>query len=84
MYWFYFFKLSKTVYGTGIPVYTKADEARIIKERENDNILPDLRFGDLIKQKISSTLTPLPEYVYKKWHYDRIITVGDAVHKVIP
>jgi hypothetical protein len=27
-------------------------------------------------------MTPLAEYTYKKWHFDRIITIGDATHKV--
>ncbi|KAI9745064.1 MAG: hypothetical protein M1818_001342 [Claussenomyces sp. TS43310] len=84
VYWFYFYKLPKKVCGSNIPVYTKADEDRVIKERENDKILPDLTFGDLIKQKITSTMTPLPEYVYKRWYFNRIITIGDSVHKFNP
>jgi len=27
-------------------------------------------------------MTPLAEYTYKKWHFDRIITIGDAARKV--
>uniref|UniRef100_A0A0D2Y0F3 FAD-binding domain-containing protein n=1 Tax=Fusarium oxysporum (strain Fo5176) TaxID=660025 RepID=A0A0D2Y0F3_FUSOF len=26
-------------------------------------------------------MTPLVEYVYKQWHFDRIITLGDSAHK---
>ena len=72
MYWFHFYKLPKTVYSDDIPKFTKAKEEQVIRERENDQILPDLTFGDLVKAKILSTMTALPEHVYKKWHYDRV------------
>ena len=83
VYWFYFFKLSKTTYGSGIPEFTKSDEAKFLKEHENDIIMSQLTFGDLIKARISSTMTALQEHVYKQWHFDRIVTIGDAVHKVV-
>ncbi|KAA8577333.1 hypothetical protein EYC84_007296 [Monilinia fructicola] len=38
----------------------------------------------LQERKITSTLTALPEYVYKKWYYERIITIGDSAHKFNP
>jgi len=82
VYWFYFYKLPKRLHSPNIPRYTKDDEAKLIAQRANDNILPDLKFGELVKRKVSSNLTALPEYVYKKWHFNRIITIGDSAHKV--
>ena len=81
-YWFYFFKLAQRAYGDDIPVYTKADEAKLMKLRENDDITSTLKFKGLLDQKISSALTPLQEYVFTQWHYERIITIGDSAHKV--
>jgi hypothetical protein len=82
VYWFYFFKLPKRAYGDDIPTYTKEDEKRLLKQRENDNITPNLKFKTLLENRISSALVPLQEYVFKQWYYKRIITIGDSAHKV--
>ncbi|KAF2804993.1 FAD-binding domain-containing protein [Mytilinidion resinicola] len=84
VYWFYFFKLPKKVYGSDIPRYTKEEEAKLLAARANDNILPNLKFGHLVKEKITTNMTALPEYIFKRWHYDRILNVGDSAHKVHP
>lgn len=84
VYWFYFYKLPKRVYGSDIPVFTKEDEAKVLKERENDNITPTLKFKDILDARITSVLVPLQEYVFRQWHFKRIITIGDAAHKVCP
>jgi 2-polyprenyl-6-methoxyphenol hydroxylase-like FAD-dependent oxidoreductase len=82
VYWFYFFKLAKRAYGSNIPSYTKEDEKTVLAQRENDDITPTLKFKEVMKQRISSTLVPLQEYVFRQWYFKRIITIGDAAHKV--
>lgn len=82
VYWFYFFKLAQPVYGHDIPTYTKDDEKRLLAQRENDNITPTLKFKEILDKKISSVLVPLEEYVFRKWYFKRIITIGDSAHKV--
>ncbi len=82
VYWFYFYKLAQRAYGDDIPLYTKEDETKVLKQRENDNITPTLKFKDILDKKITSVLVPLQEYVFKQWHYKRIMTIGDAAHKV--
>ena len=82
VYWFYFFKLPQRAYGDKIPVYTKEDEEKILKSIEDDDITPNMKFKKVIEEKISSVLVPLQEYVFRQWHYDRIIAIGDASHKV--
>ncbi|OAL56022.1 FAD-binding domain-containing protein [Pyrenochaeta sp. DS3sAY3a] len=84
VYWFYFFHIGKRTHSPNIPHYTKDQETALLKERAGDAILPGLSFGDLVKAKISSTMTALPEYVFKKWYYGRIINIGDSVHKFEP
>ncbi|KAJ4214447.1 hypothetical protein NW759_010463 [Fusarium solani] len=84
VYWFYFFKLPQRAYGDDIPTYTKEDEARVLKRAENDDITPSLKFKDVLDNKISSVLVPLQEYVFRQWHFKRIITIGDAAHKFHP
>lgn len=65
-----------------ISSYTKEDERLILAQRENDNITPTIKFKDLVDNKISSSMVPLQEYVFRQWYYKRIITIGDAAHKV--
>ncbi|KAF3760406.1 FAD/NAD(P)-binding domain-containing protein, partial [Cryphonectria parasitica EP155] len=81
VYWFLFQKIDKKHYGTDLPRYTKQDEEALVKDHWNDQLTDKHVFGDLYKAKISSTLTPIPEYIFKKWYFDRIITIGDAAHK---
>ncbi|TVY36536.1 FAD-dependent monooxygenase [Lachnellula subtilissima] len=84
IYWFYFYKLAKRAYGEDIPRYTKEDEKKLLKQRENDNITPTLKFKDVLDKRITSVLVPLQEYVFRQWYFKRIITIGDAAHKFHP
>lgn len=82
VYWFYFEKLPRCVYGDDIPTYTKDDERKLLEEHENDPITPTLRFKTLLDRRITSVMVPLQEYVFRKWYYRRIFTLGDSAHKV--
>ncbi|KAH7063241.1 FAD binding domain-containing protein [Macrophomina phaseolina] len=84
VYWFYFRKLDRTHYGTDMPRYTKKDEEEFAATHANEHVTEDTTFGDLYAARISSVLTPLPEYSFKKWHFGRIMTIGDAAHKFEP
>jgi len=82
VYWFYFYKLAKRAYGDDIPTYTKGDMDKLLKLRENDDITPTLKFKKVLEERITSVLVPLQEYVFRQWYFKRIITMGDAAHKV--
>ncbi|KAB8268882.1 hypothetical protein BDV30DRAFT_230298 [Aspergillus minisclerotigenes] len=62
----------KTYY---IPLFIKQEEETLVKEHWDDQITPTVRFSDLYKNKTSSVYTSLPEYVYKRWYFQRIITI---------
>ncbi|RGP74466.1 hypothetical protein FLONG3_6025 [Fusarium longipes] len=83
-YWFLFVKLPVPLYGRKIPRYTKEDEEKLAREHASDQITPEVTFSQLYEARTTSTLTPLHEYVFHKWHYNRIITIGDAAHKFEP
>ncbi|KAI9152270.1 FAD-dependent monooxygenase andE [Paramyrothecium foliicola] len=84
VYWFLFVKLPQTLFGKDIPKYSKADEAKLAQEHSDDSITESVKFGDLYNCRISSTLVPLQEHIFSTWHSQRIITLGDAAHKVNP
>ncbi|VTT76422.1 unnamed protein product [Fusarium fujikuroi] len=83
-YWFLFDGLPETKRGKDISKYTKADEEGLVKEHHGDHITQDVTFGELYDRKIMSTLVPLEEYVFDRWHYKRIVTIGDSAHKIDP
>lgn len=68
--------------GEELPHFSKQDEETLAKEHWNDQVTENIKFGDMYAARISSVLTALPEYVFKKWHFRRIVTIGDAAHKV--
>ncbi|KAK7973544.1 FAD binding domain protein [Apiospora saccharicola] len=81
VYWFLFVRLSRPRYGKDIPRYTKEDEARFVGDHISLPITDNVTFGQVYSCRISSSLTPLHEFVLKKWFYDRVLLLGDSVHK---
>ncbi|KAF2138917.1 uncharacterized protein K452DRAFT_320584 [Aplosporella prunicola CBS 121167] len=84
VYWFYFENIGGTRYGKDIPRYSKKDEEELVKKHLDDPIIDELKFRDLYNTRIISILTDLPEYSFKKWHFKRIVTIGDSAHKFQP
>ncbi|KAF4540041.1 FAD binding domain containing protein [Lasiodiplodia theobromae] len=84
VYWFMFQNIDKKYEGEELPRYSKQDEETLAKEHWNDQVTENITFGDMYAARISSVLTALPEYVFKKWHFRRIMTIGDAAHKFEP
>lgn len=82
-YWFRFEKLPSRVYGSQTPRLSQVDTDRILQDSKDEYILPGVRLAQLIENKISVSSTALSEHVYKRWHFGRIMTVGDSGHKVI-
>jgi 2-polyprenyl-6-methoxyphenol hydroxylase-like FAD-dependent oxidoreductase len=83
IYWFLFKKLTSRMYGIDkIPRYTEAERDELAAEHADDPLNEQLRFGELYANRTTATLQALPEVVFSKWHYGRVITIGDAAHKV--
>ncbi|KGO65541.1 Monooxygenase, FAD-binding [Penicillium italicum] len=83
-YWFLVRNMGKTYCGEDIPRFTKEEEEELAAKHFDDQITPTLQFSALYKSKIASAYSALPEYVYKRWHFQRTITIGDASHKFEP
>ncbi|KAL5334132.1 hypothetical protein BJX70DRAFT_391677 [Aspergillus crustosus] len=71
-YWALMSNLGRTLRGAEIPV----------QDHWNDKITPSIIFGDLYKCRERKTYAPMREGVNKKWHLDRMMTIGDACHQV--
>jgi hypothetical protein len=82
IYWFLNVKNSEPTYGKGVPSYTVEDERRLAEQHFEDRLNEYDTFRDMYKNKIISRLTPLHEYQWKRWYFGRVMTIGDASHKV--
>lgn len=82
LYWF-LFKNMERANGSDIPKFTKDDEITLAKEHFSDQVTGSTTFGDVYRNRLQTALVPLEEHVFDRWHFKRIITVGDAAHKVI-
>lgn len=84
IYWFLFKRLDKTVRGLyeKVPRYTDAERDALAEEHASDRFSEKLCFGDLYSLRTAATLQALPEVVFSRWHYGRMVTIGDAAHKV--
>ncbi|KAF5510818.1 FAD-dependent monooxygenase andE [Colletotrichum siamense] len=84
VYWFLFHELDGTKHGKDIPKFSKDDELLLATQYRDDHITEDMTFGDLYDNRIKSTLVPLEEHVFRRWHFQRILIIGDAATKVHP
>ncbi|KAJ2988242.1 hypothetical protein NUW58_g4083 [Xylaria curta] len=83
LYWFLISKMEKA-FGKDIPRFTKEDEAHLAAQHLDDYVTDTVTFGDIYKVRITSTLVALQEHVFARWHFQRIIVIGDAAHKFHP
>lgn len=81
-FWFYFFKLDKPHHGFPVPRFTKEDEQKIVDNEGDLPVTEHVRFKDLYANVEFSTTTALPHYVFPRFFFDRIMLIGDSVHKV--
>lgn len=68
--------------GDAIPHHSKDDALKFVDEHADHPATSLLRFKDVAARNKSQVLTTLHEHIYKRWHFGRIMTIGDAAHKV--
>ncbi|KAH7042133.1 hypothetical protein B0J12DRAFT_674744 [Macrophomina phaseolina] len=83
-YWCLFINTGSTYHGQDLPPYDAKDEAETVRKHGNDAITETVKFSDLYDRKLMTVCTPLHEYVLGKWHSQRCMVIGDAVHKFNP
>lgn len=86
VYWFLFVQNQEshnTLHET-IPRYTEKEMEDIAERFRNTPVTETIAFGALWDSRTTATLTALPEFVHSKWHFGRVVTIGDAAHKFNP
>lgn len=84
VYFFLFKNLPEPITGDKTPRYTVEDAKALARDHRHDVIIDDCTFGQIVDGSVSLGMTPVHEHVFEKWHYGRIITLGDAAHKPNP
>jgi hypothetical protein len=81
-YFFVFFKLDKPFSWPAQQRYTDADAEEAAASVAEHPLCETLMFGELWKKKQRASLISIEEGVLQHWFHDRIVLVGDGVHKV--
>jgi FAD dependent monooxygenase len=81
-FWFLFLKLDKR-YTYGAAPRFSAQDASVYCERLRDkSYWGDVTFGDLWDKREAFNMAPLEEVLFSKWHWGRMVCIGDSMHKV--
>lgn len=72
----------KKATGSDIPRFTKDDEIILAKKHFSDQLTQSTTFEAVYRGRLHTALVSLEEHVFERWHFKRIITIGDAAHKV--
>ncbi|KAM3497416.1 hypothetical protein MY10362_009234 [Beauveria mimosiformis] len=83
-YWFVFEKLDKPLSHTDGPRYTRQDIEVLAQKLRHDAISECLTFGEIYDKSATTGMVPLQETVFDRWHFKRLITIGDSAHKINP
>jgi 2-polyprenyl-6-methoxyphenol hydroxylase-like FAD-dependent oxidoreductase len=83
VYWFIAIKFDRTLFGAEIPRFSHKQVDAVLEKHLNDPITQTVRFRDVYKRKLITVMAPLEEVVHERWHFGRIIALGDASNKVL-
>ncbi|KAK4210230.1 hypothetical protein QBC37DRAFT_322572 [Rhypophila decipiens] len=86
VYWFVFEKLDKKYQQPNIPRYynQEADQAEFVKPFLSRYVNEGILFNELWERRTATTLTALEEAVHHHWAFERIVCLGDSIHKMTP
>ncbi|KUI61073.1 2-heptyl-3-hydroxy-4(1H)-quinolone synthase [Cytospora mali] len=64
--------------------YTDEDAEKLAAALAESKITPEITFGDLWRSRRWGKMLDFQEGFVDKWYHERIVLVGDAVHKMTP
>ncbi|KAL4890998.1 hypothetical protein BDV59DRAFT_209334 [Aspergillus ambiguus] len=84
VFWFFFAKMDRKYTIENVPRFTSEDREKHIAQYLHISISSDVTFRDIYKNVISTAYVPLEEAFYKHWVVDRMVCIGDSIHKMTP
>lgn len=82
VFWFLFVKDSKCTRTPNCPRFTDEDAEATILKYGSSIVGPEYTVKDLWDARVKGTMVPLEEGVIKQWSHNRVVLMGDSVHKV--
>lgn len=83
-FWFLFKKLDQKYVYPDAPRFSMDDAEKLCSEMKDVRLYQELCVGDLWRNKQIAAMTALEEGLFKTWFYDRMVLLGDSVHKMTP
>lgn len=84
-FWFVFDKLNATCKPPNMPRYRQdEDQSEFVKPFLGRYVSQKVTFDALWQRRTKTTLTVLEEALYTHWTCDRVVLLGDSVHKMTP
>ncbi|KAL5334674.1 hypothetical protein BJX70DRAFT_377411 [Aspergillus crustosus] len=84
VFWFLLAKLPQLSTYPNTPRFSASDAAAFCHRFAGFRVSEDICVSDLWKNKTSSSITALEEGILQTWHFDRIVLLGDSIHKMTP
>ncbi|KAJ5693543.1 hypothetical protein N7536_003955 [Penicillium majusculum] len=84
VFWFIIQKLNQPYDYPNVPRYSPNDAADLCSKLSHVSILGDIRVEDLWRNRLVVSMTALEEGLLETWHFNRIVLLGDSVHKMTP
>lgn len=82
VFWFLFHKMSQTFHGSSIPRFTSEDLEKVVSMNLEKYVAAGIPFASVYKNVLFKAYVPLEEAFFEHWTYERLVCIGDAVHKV--
>lgn len=84
VYWFVIQKLDKTYTYPNCPRYTKDDTCAAAEELRGVRFYQDIIFGKIWDNRETASMVVLEEGTFKTWYHNRLVLLGDSIHKMTP
>lgn len=82
VFWFLFVKSSELTTTPNCPRFTDEDAKTYIQRYGSSFVGPGYTVKDLWDARVKATMVPLEEGIIKQWYHNRVVLMGDSVHKV--
>lgn len=82
VFWFMVCKLDRQYSYEDAPRYTQEDAISTCQSFAEVSVWKTTRFGDIWDRRQTFNMTALQESVFETWSHQRLVCIGDSIHKV--
>lgn len=84
VFWILIQKADKQYFWPDIPRFTTSDAERLCHKIGHYRVADGVRFRDIFDRRLDYKMAAAEEYILDHWYFDRIVCLGDSMHKVSP